>query len=132
MKLVLHAYVCHHCTFFYISYVCIFLPIDERVNKLERKQSECMNVKRAERKGLTECFVPFCLLLFVDKTAYYLPVSKDNPAHHCQDGCCGNNDCVINMADRYCYQSFFKELFIHIITTFVITVLQMLSTLLSI
>lgn len=78
----------------------------------------------------------FSLLLFFlsiqRKTVYFPPGGKDSPTCHCQGSCWGNNDCVIKMADRYCYQSFFKELFIHIITTFIITVLQMLSTLLSI
>lgn len=97
---------------------------------LERKLSECMNVKGTERKVLTECFSPI-LFFYCSKTVNYPPLSKDSLMHHFQCSCWGSN-CAIKMTDRYCYQSFFKELFIHIITTFIITVLQMLSTLLSI
>lgn len=45
--------------FFNISYVCIFLPTEERVNKLKEKAKWCMNVKGTERKVLTECLSPF-------------------------------------------------------------------------
>ena len=98
----------------------------------------CEQTQR-ESKEMHECegnwekksdFVPFFLLLFRERQFTILQWVKT--AQLVIVSCWGNNDCVIKMADRYCYQSFFKELFIHIITTFIITVLQMLSTLLSI
>lgn len=116
--------------FFNISYVCIFLPTEERVNKLKEKAKWCMNVKGTERKVLTECLSPFFLLLLKERQFTILQWVK--AAQLVVVSCWENNDCVIKMADRYCYQSLFKELFIHIITTFIIPVLQMLSTLLSI
>lgn len=70
--------------FFNISYVCIFLPIEERVNKLREKAKRCMNVKGTERKVLTERFCPIFFVTIQRKTVYYPPMSKDSPTLYSQ------------------------------------------------
>ncbi|CAJ1083030.1 Hypothetical predicted protein [Xyrichtys novacula] len=93
--------------FFIYHIVCIFLPTEERVNKLrerEREQSERrMNVKGTEKKKvLPECvfFPPLLFLVFVftqRKTVYSPPMRTDSPAHRFQGSCLGGGgyDCVI-------------------------------------
>lgn len=114
MKLVLHRLCLSSLYFFYISYVCIFLPTEERVNKHGEKAKCVHECEGSREKRFCPIFILF-LFFFVGflfctvQGQLYDPPSNESPSRHRQGGCWGNNDCVIKMADRYCYQSFFKN-----------------------
>lgn len=127
-----HAYVFHPLPFFYISYVCIFLPTEKCV--IKQKATWAHECDGTERKVLTERLGPFFFLFFCCYSTVYCPRMTKAAQFVIVRMVVGKimivwwkwlTGTVINLF-------FFKELFIHIITTSIITVLQMLSTLLSI
>lgn len=74
----------------------------------------------------------FCL--FYSERSSWTSCGRREPTPLLSEGLMGNNDCVINMADRYCYQPFFfLKNFSYILSnsSLIITVVQMLSTVYS-
>lgn len=101
--------------FFNIYRVCIFLPTEERVNKLREKAKWVHECERNREKSPYKMFCPpFFLLLFKERQ-FIIPQGVKTAHLVIVRAVVREIMIVWQMADRYCYQSFFLKNFSYIL-----------------